>query len=610
MAKNKKETFEKGQGDGRPKGEAQEARRWLDRIQTSVKYRERMATDHRWETFLDEYVGKYDVELSDIKAPPVNEVFAFVQSALAGLFFRDPYISANPQRGGDLKGARLWEQVLNYYWRELGTKDEIESEIMDALMVGHAWHKTGYSVTTSGESDNLKITDEKLYSVRVSWRDVVFNVGCRKPPKDCQWMAHRIIIPTMDVIDKYPRAKGLKGGVHPDLTKDEAEQTVYKDDILFSILWEVHDARKKEIILLAEGHDKILKRGTWPKYMDRFPLLMLWFNKINDEPYPMSDIAPWEPQILEEIKMWAMALNHVKRWNRQLLVKKGTMTSTALDKFAKGSDGAIIETNTDPNTTIREIEFGALPPDIYLLFDRLAGVMRNVNGQPEFDKGGTTPTKTRTLGELQLIKSGAKSRTDRKVDRIETHCETIARQMLAHIKGNFNQEKDIIVRITEQPTEELVQTLGNNFDPVSQTVKFKPSEIAGEYDVSIKKGSTLPLDNQTKLQLLQGVLETLAPIIGAGPMPRFIQVVVLEMLRDFGMKTLEVAFEQMLEQQEADAIQAQKAQNLEDKLSEADIARKGAQTAKLTQDSVVSTAKAVTDAAGLGLDNIVGGGTS
>lgn len=271
----------------------------------------------------------------------------------------------------------------------------------------------------------------------------------------------------------------------------------------------------------------------------------------------MSPIAPWEAQILETNKLFAQALNHVKRWNRQMLLKGGTMTEEDQDKFEEGTDGAIINVPTSGSLaeSIRFTDFGTLPPDIYMLLDRLAGIKRETNGQPEFERGGVTKTNTRTLGELQGIATGSKSRQDKRIDRLETHIETVADHLLAHMEANFDVEQ--IATVVDETPENIVQAFGDKFDPVTKTVRFTKEDIQGEYDVDVKAGSTLPLNKETRLAILKEVLQMAVNI--KGPLPHFIQVIILEILHDFQMPQLPQAFEQ--DQQEAEQAAAQAAKD-------------------------------------------------
>jgi hypothetical protein len=531
---------------------------WHERISVAKKYQKDCADRNRWETFINEYKGKFELYFKDnIPVPAINDVYSYVQSDIANTNFRDPYITVNPKREtitnpGTIRGAALREAWINYKWRELKSKQELELEIMDKDLVGHAWHKVGMHVQSVGSGDTLRIMDAGLYSMRVSWRDIFFNIGSLRPPIDCVWMAQRIVRPLMDMKELYPQvALKLKGVQHPYLEKSDYQKATFKDDIEVGISYEIWDAREKLIYMIAEGlpDDYLEDPKPWPEYMDEFPFLMYWDLAIPDEAYPMSAIAPWEKQVLEKMVVLGQAVQHVKRWNRQLLVTQGTINPEALDKFEKGYDGAIIEVTGqgDINQRARFMDFGQLPPDFYAIIDRFDQIARVTNGQPEIDKGGVTKTQTRTVGELNLIKEGAKSRTDRKIDRFETHQENIARQMMAHFEGNFDTQMDELVKVTGETPENIIQAFGDHYDETTGTIRFTPEDIKGEYDIEVKAGSTLPIDKATRSQILETFMETVLPLVAQMGLNPLVAETTKEYLKEYDMPGLSLALDQMLE---------------------------------------------------------------
>jgi hypothetical protein len=568
-----------------------EIQRWHDRVNISKKSQSDWAESSGANRFIKEYKGDYGIVFQmrnrRVPIPPINEVFAYVQSDIATTYSRDPYIAVNA-KAGTTKGAALWEVQLNYYWRELKTKEELEYEIIDKDLVGYGFHKVGMNITSQGSPDALEIKDENLYSKFLSWRDVIWNINSKRPPVDCDWMAQRIVMDLETIKKKWKNAKSLEGTVNPDINQDDAKKVSYKDDIKVGVIWEIWDARTRQIFLIAEGLEKkyLEDPKPWPDYLDEFPFLMYWDFAVPDSARPMSAIAPWEAQILEEMVLMGSAMNHTKRWNRQLFLKGGSIDEVALDKFERGDDGAVITVNGSlEESSFKFADFGTLPVDFYLLMDRLQAIKRNVNGQPEFIRGGVTKTGTRTSGELGLIQQGAKGRQDRKVDRLETHCENIARQMMANLKGNFDFEKTL--KITGELPEEVLEALGKNYNPITQEVKFSVDDIQGEYDVEIRSGSTLALDKQTRLQIYEIVLNSVAQLGVEGVTSPFINALVQGLLQDYDVKSIQEAYE--LEVQQAQQAKAQEAQsqNINDEKVKAETAKREEQAYNIQTEAAI-----------------------
>lgn len=560
--------------------------RWSDRLAAAKKWRESVMVRERWESYLREFDGNFnDVIGMGKDVPPINDVYAYTQSAQSAFYNRDPYITVNPTRKSSIMGAVILEAAVNYYWRKLDIKSAVQSEIQDCILIGHAWNKTGYNVELSGDGSQLQVKSDTLFSNRVSWRDIYFNIGSMNPPYDSSWVMHRIYLPLDTVKKRYgSKAKDLHGSSLPDFTKEMKESVIYKDDIQFVSLYEIWDASERMIYLYCDENQTFMDNARpWPEYMRSYPFQMLAFNRINDKPYPKSDIAPWEPQLLEKIKLQWLMLNHMKRWSRTMVGKKGALSPSEQTKFAQGIDGTYLESSaSDIQTAFRTLDYGSLPPDIYAVLDRIEGVIRSVSGQPEFDRGGSTQARTRTLGELELIQSGSQTRTDRKTDLIETHCEEIARHMIAHMQAQFYVPQ--IVKITGREPQEVIAAFGNKFDPLSQTIEFSKEDIMGEYDINVKSGSTLPLNKKTRDQMLQKVLELAAPFAQAASIPPFIAVTMKEILKGYDIQSLEAAFDaQMQEMQQQQQAQAQDGNVQVDK-TKAETRKRDAQSAQIEQN--------------------------
>lgn len=584
--------------------EPQQVQRWHDRISVSKRWRDQVSEENQWENLLGEIKGKYDVVLGNIYVPPIGEMFAYKDASLSNLYYKDPFIAINPKKNATIAAAYILEAGVNHLWAELKLKADLELQITDGLFVGHAWNKVGNNTKTSGSGDQLKIIEDSIYANRVSWRDMYMNVGCKNPPKDNLWLAQRIYRPTDDVKKDYPKlAKRLTGSSYPSIDIKYFRNLLYKEDFNFTAIYEVWDARDRKIYTLAdEINDRYLEDPKdWPDWLDEFPYQFLSFHNIPDEPYPQSDVAPWEPQVKEKIKVFTMMLNHVKRWNRQMLIKKGTMGLQEIDKFEKGIDGAILSASTtgDIQSAVKMLDFGSLPPDIYIILDRLDQVIDRVRGQTQFQQGGVTKTSTRTEGELQLIKGGADARSDRKQDRIETHCENIARHLIMQMKNNFDMP--YIAKITGKEPPEIIQAFADQgiYDPASQTIKFDKSAIQGDFDVNVKAGSTLPLDKMTRDKLLNNVYQMSIPLASAPSIPPFIAEIVKELLRDYELKGLEAAFDQQ-EQASQEKVTAQsETAGIENQKTQAEAQKRSAQAQQVQVQTLIDGVHAMGKATGV-----------
>ncbi len=584
--------------------ESQQVQKLHDRISVSRRWRDQISSENNWEDLLSEIKGKYDVVLGNIQVPPINEMFAYKDSTLANLYYKDPYIAVNAKKDATILSAYILEAGVNHLWKELKLKADLELEITDALFVGHAWNKVGNNTKTSGSGDLLCITEDSVYANRVSWRDMFMNVGCKNPPKDNIWLAQRIYRPTEDVKKDYPKvAKRLTGSSYPSIDIKFMKNILYKEDFNYTAIYEVHDAHERKIYTIAdEINDRFLEDPRdWPEYLDEFPYQFLSFHNIPDEPYPQSDVGPWEPLVKEKIKLFTMCLNFAKRWNRQALIKKGTFGLQELDKFEKGIEGSILQAATtgDIQSSIKMLDWGSMPPDFFMLLERLDSMIDRIRGQTQFQQGGVTRTGTRTLGELDMIKGGADARTNKKQDRLENHCSAIARHLIMQMKNNF--DVPFIAKITGKEPPEIIEAFKQQgiFDPASETIRFTKDQISGDFDVSIKAGSTLPLDKGTRDMILGRVYEMSVPLASAPSIPPFLGVIIKELLKDYDIQSLEKAFD---DQERAAAEKAQAASQETDVDTQkklAETAKREAQAQNIQVDTVIKGVEAQGKATGI-----------
>lgn len=585
--------------------EPQQVKRWQDRLAVSRQWLDQTAEQANWKTFQEELEGKYDVVLGNIQVPPINEVFAYKDSSLASLYFRDPFIAINPKKDATIAGAYILEAGVNHLWGELKLKEELELEITDALIIGHGWNKVGNNTKTAGTGNNLQIVEDNIYANRVSWQDMLMNVGCKRPTKDNIWVSQRIYKPTEQVKKQYGgRARKLNGSTYPALDLKYMKNISYKEDFNYSAIYEVHSVEDRMIYTLCdEMIDTYLEDPKpWPDWLNEVPYQFLSFHEIPDKAYPQSDIAAWEPQVKEKIKLFTMMLNFAKRWNRQMVVKKNTMSIAELDKFEKGIEGSILQAavsgNVDIQAAFKMLDWGSMPPDFFLLMDRLDALIDRIRGQSAFQQGGVTKTQTRTEGELQLIKGGADSRTDRKQDRIETHCENIARNLVMQMKNNFDVE--YVANITGKEPQEIIAAFQEQgiYDPVSRTIKFDMKDIQGEYDVSIKMGSTLPLNKENRDKVLSHVYEMSMPLAQVPSIPPFMAEIIKELLKDYEIKSLEVAFDEQQKQSQASAMEKSQEAMIDSGKTQAETAKRNAQAQQIQVDTLIKGVQAAGKATG------------
>lgn len=535
------------------------ARRWMERIKRSLRYRDKVKKEQEWDRLQREYKGKYEVRLGERDAPPINLVFGYVDTAISRIYFRDPHMTINPKGSESIGAARIMELDVNYSFRQLKIKQIVNRLLTDGLVVGHGWLKYGYISETGqimsdpGTEPTEYIKNEEIFISYVPWEDVIFDNNLSKdPPYDCRWIAHRIVKPVdeMKKDKNYTNTGNIKSNVSKRDLKSDNEKDKYdeasENDLELFEFWEVTDLDTKKIYAVCDQHDKYLREEDYIYEMKGLNFSMLKFNVINNEPYPISDVYLIEPQILERIKLRGAELNHIKRWSRQLSIEEGSMTKEEMEKFAQGIDGAVTQRKkgfAPPSP----IDYAPLQAEIFGLDNLIQSDLDAVIGQSDLDRGAPPKTNQRTTKyQLQEQNQGTSVRQNKKQDKLEDFLEEMTVKYISLVK----QFQDIpkYVRITGMNPDEIKNQFGSLPGVMVDAtgIKFTKESIQGEYDVEAKAGSTLPLNRENKIRLIETTLQ-LGPAIGIVPGSPTSIALGKALFRELDMMDVEVAYDQQSE---------------------------------------------------------------
>ena len=536
------------------------ASQWMKRIRRSLKFRDQVRDDQNWKRIHEEYKGKYRVNSGGVNSPPINLVFGYVETAIPRIYFRDPHMSVNPKGSQSVMGAKVLEASIGYIFRELNLKLQVTRTLKDAFLVGHGWLKFGY-IASFGETEceapdqsSEYIKDEEIFVAYVPYEDVVFDVTlAQDPPHDCPWIAHRIIRPLSDIkADKnYTNTGRLRTNVSVRDSRGEKIDDTLKDaDVDLLEFWEVHDKVTNTIYVVCDQTDKYLRETPNSYLMAGFPFSMLKFNPVPGEPYPLSDVYVIEAQILERVKLRAAQINHIKRWSRQLSIEEGAMTKEEMEKFAQGIDGTVTQRKRGSSPP-QPIEYADIQRESFQIDSLIQQDIDAVIGQNETERGGTAKTDTNTKFELQSQQAGTSVRQAYRQDLLEDFLEEVAMKVISLIK-QF-QTTPRYVQITGMKPEEIAAAFpGVQTDDTG--IYFTRENIQGEFDCEAKAGSTLPLNRENKVKLIESALNPeVAQVLGILPGSPAANALGKALFRELDMKDVSDAYEQQIQQMAAQA---------------------------------------------------------
>lgn len=547
--------------------------KWSGLLQKTEVWRDQVGKKAGWLRALEEYEGDWSHYAEKVSIPivPLNLVFAYVKTEIARLYFKDPYMTVNAKRVEDVGTSQIAEQVLNYVWSELDLKRQVKLALTDALIVGHGWIKSGYVAeigtkeeTVESKDPNVKrppgrppkkelntseyVKSESVFATHIPWNHVIFEPSATWPaPDHARWMACKVVKPlsVVKTCGLYKNVDDLKG------TNLDDEEKKNHEDGSWVIIWEIWDRETRKVFTMAQGHARWLKDPiAWPYDHDGYPFSMLSFNPVPGKPYPVSDVLMQEPQIVQMMKMMAIMENHMKRWNRQLIAKRGLFSPDEMNKFKQGIDGAIIEAEGNVQADLNPSPYAPVQQDVYGIWNLVTDIWRNVSGQSETERGAPPKSGTRTLGELRLALQGSRSRADEKIDVVEMFIEDIARKLLSIMQQKYTLPK--IVRIAgpkaieravamNRPSAQgsnqstaYTQMSGDNVQSFTTT----RDDMHGEMDVDVVAGSTLPMDKENQLQVMEKLVPNLE-LVGITPGSRAAREYAREYLRLINVTSLD-----------------------------------------------------------------------
>ena len=572
-----------------PDTEKHEVESWIATIQKTEKNQEDVGNKAGWKRYIEEYKNEWGFLQKSVSIPiiPINLVYAYTKTEIARLYFRDPWITINPKRVEDIGAAQIAEQIVNYTWSELALKQEIKKVLLEAILVGHSYVKVGYAAEfgTVESQPTVEpkrgpgrphkkvheietteyIKSENVFAYHVPYKDIIFDPSATFPAThNARWMAHKIVKPLRAVKNAgiYNHTEDLKTSSKGDDEKmgyDTSGNNTKKHDhdVKSVTLYEIYDLDNMKIRTISPGCPYYLNEIDYPEYLSGgFPFSMLAFNPVPGEAFPMSDVAAQEGLAIEMTKIVAIWINHLKRHNRQILIEPDLFTDEELDKFKDGNDGAIIKANGPIADKYFIPQYPAVAADSYQIYNEAYKLYQVVSGQTPTDQGGQAKAPTRTLGELRMQMTGGHARADEKVDVLEDFIAEVARKLLGIMQKKYDLPKISRIvgpRSVQQKMQGVLpgrptaqpQLPGGQPNPVQDKsfesefgFSWNRQDILGDMDVDVVAGSTVPMDKESTLAILEKLVPLL-PAAGITPGSPAAKQYAREMFRLIGNQSLE-----------------------------------------------------------------------
>lgn len=530
---------------------------WQDRIKDGQRFQQKFAQSKQWQQYKSYY--RHEFKAGQV---PVNLMFSILRSMVPQVYFRNPKVTITPRKPGleaELN-ARIVQKLDNWLLREISIKRELKKMVEDTFFCGTAAGFHGYDslygyapklLDSSGQftlsqfnstgdriETNANVSPGMPWFLRSRPDDVVYPHGSTSQDT-LDWVAFRVFRALSDVKadKKYSNQSDLTGTQTPIRTGPEGAESPDVldkvagdgDDEQWVELWQVHDVRRRKVIVLTMDHDKLLRDDKDDLQIDGLPLETLTFNPDPDYIYGIPDARIIEPQLLELIEIRTQAMKHRRLDILKGLVKKGAMTPENIMKLTSEDVMALaeVETEFDIKQAFAPVNPGVsgILQDLALAGELVRGDIRETVGFSRNSSGEYQGKTHISAEETSRVFQAANIRLDERRDAVADLLTNVVRRFNQQIFTNWTQER-------------VAQVIGP--DGAKWWLKFTGPQIKDEYDLAVEPEEGAPLDSESKKQLTLQLAEVWAKLnqgaIAQGlPIPGEIQRALFNQFDELGV---------------------------------------------------------------------------
>lgn len=493
-----------------------DANQWLEQAEEGQRYKEQYGTALDWNVYKDYYRGQFGPGTVYFH----NLFYIHYNTTVAATYYRDPRILVTPETRFGMTPdperaikARVLESIDNILLRRMNIKDVAERLIFNAVFCGQAPYKIGYGAEFYQNFDDKKLEKGKkktefdtTIKAGFPWvGDVepellIVPFGTRRL-KNVPWIIHIILRRTEDVRNStyYENVSDLTG-THTNFMDTRVQELVGMDEsIEWTEIHEVHDYREGVVGSYIPGHGKSATKWIKPRkeskmqeLLGSLPFGSLSFNYDPEFFWTTPDAVQIEPHQLEINETMKLVIEHRRAARLKFIVDEGKMDLAELDKALSEKAGVGLRSKGNPNDAILILQ-PHIPQDLPMWGESVLGNFRHVMGTSK-PGSGTEAGGRRTATEIQAMTAGQDIRTNKRRDKVADVIRDIIEKSNAIIKNIWS-------------IEQVIPVVG--LEGAIYWVKFKSSDLAGDYRVKIDVDSLNPVTlsgrKQEMMSLLQAV---------------------------------------------------------------------------------------------------------
>jgi hypothetical protein len=482
----------------------------------------------------------------------INYILPHISLMVTSIVSRDPQMLVIPIGGKDNTAednATFAQAVLQYFWKRTNATDDVKSATEDMIKLGNGFCKVGWDYVANEykESPSDLTMDEALMKVDqaeainkdggfapetsdlsaknkaqstyelvesddpfveyVSPYDMFVSRDARRLDS-ARWVCQRLRLPYEDVREKYGEDVNLS--VDATIASDSLVstylngQTTLPEVLSYVVLYEFYDLLTRELTVFQIDSSEPLFEGPIP-YQNRYSPFV-HFRNYND-----GGMQFWSFGDLENIAGIQLMLGEVtraqiddlKRSGNKYAVRKRHMTPELKKQLESPIPDQVVVFDipeaSSLDDVVRPLSRQATPSDAYAMDGKLQDAMMQVLGINDFQAGGVGADRMSATAAA-VVDGVATLRAQDKLAALETAISGIGLRVLLLCQEFLDEQR-------------AVRIAGPNG---SMWLNVSPSDIYGEFKVSVEGGSTRALNPATRaqrgIQTLQAVIPALTQL--------------------------------------------------------------------------------------------------
>ena len=418
--------------------------------------------------------------MASLEKTEVHFAWILYNTIIPSLYAHDPTFFTKSRNKNSFPFSSTMQDRLNYHKDELKLKDTAQRAISDAIIYGIGWSEVGYhprqdelkvltrkrkpsvlqeikdqvnKALAPPEEDSLSAPGQLLperkegslytrwlpaYSVLlapgyhlirempylITYEDVEMDELLADPKYDSSWIG-RNVRPTRQV--SSGRIPGETVTPQPRKMGSFVFGGASKFD--FVRRFRVWDRRNRQVFELAEGTAEPMHWQRWPSSFDEFPQVPLIFNDTppsedDANAYPMDDITPIKPQLLE-LSMSRTSMVKARRRLAPFIVVDTDLYQDDDIKKLQESEEFIIIPIRGGGKGITPVTL-TIPRDVFTVNEVIMNDLFTISGFPQLM---AEPPKDQTATAASIAQGGTNMRSSRRVDILEDWVTEVARRM-------------------------------------------------------------------------------------------------------------------------------------------------------------------------------------